>query len=160
MGKVIYIAGKMSGKADYGRTDFNAAEAYLSWKGWTVLNPACLPIGLKDDAYMPICLAMVNAADAVCWLEDGLQSIGAVLEVDYAKYQGKTIYHGLESVPEVKGDEMRCKYLSDDFSAVCTHDGCPAVADFCPCVNYPEICKYAEEGESDERNNDGAEQSV
>ena len=39
---------------------------------------------------------------------------------------------------------MKCKWLSDEFNAVCTNDKCPACADFCPCVNYQEICKYAE----------------
>ena len=42
---------------------------------------------------------------------------------------------------------MTCKYLSDEFTAVCTNTDCPCCADFCPCLNYSEICKYAEEKE-------------
>ena len=42
---------------------------------------------------------------------------------------------------------MVCIHLSDEFSAVCVNAECPACCDFCPCVNYPEICKYAESGE-------------
>ena len=39
---------------------------------------------------------------------------------------------------------VRCKYLSDDFNEICVNAESPACADFCPCVNYPQICKYAE----------------
>lgn len=38
----------------------------------------------------------------------------------------------------------KCKYLSDDFNEICVNAESPACADFCPCVNYPQICKYAE----------------
>ena len=44
---------------------------------------------------------------------------------------------------------MKCKWLSDDFNEVCTNADCDCVADFCPCVNYWEICKYAEPLEDD-----------
>ena len=44
---------------------------------------------------------------------------------------------------------MRCKWLSDDFSEVCVNGECPARGDFCPCVRYPEICKYAEPKDDD-----------
>ena len=40
---------------------------------------------------------------------------------------------------------MRCKWLSDDFSEICVNGECPACGDFCPCVHYPEICRWAEE---------------
>lgn len=40
---------------------------------------------------------------------------------------------------------MECKWLSDDFSEICTNGDSPACADFCPCTEYPEICKFAEE---------------
>lgn len=44
---------------------------------------------------------------------------------------------------------MKCIHLSDDFTAVCVNADCPVCCDFCPCLNYPEICKYAE-GEDNE----------
>lgn len=44
---------------------------------------------------------------------------------------------------------MTCKWQSDDFSEVCVNGECPACADFCPCVRYPEICKYAEPKDDD-----------
>lgn len=89
--KTIYIAGKMKGKADYGRADFNEAEKRLTEQGYIVLNPASLPVGLPEKAYMPICLAMLDAADAIYMLEDWKDSFGANLEFDYAVYQSKAI---------------------------------------------------------------------
>ena len=44
---------------------------------------------------------------------------------------------------------MRCRWLSDDFSEVCVNGEYPACGDFCPCVRYPEICKYAEPKDDD-----------
>ena len=41
-----------------------------------------------------------------------------------------------------------CKWLSDDFSEVCTNADCPVCAYFCPVTNYPEICKYMEREEN------------
>ena len=43
--------------------------------------------------------------------------------------------------------KMTCKWLSDAFSAVCGNADCPVCADFCPCVNYVEICRFAEAAE-------------
>lgn len=37
-----------------------------------------------------------------------------------------------------------CIHPSDEFTAVCVSADCPVCGDFCPCLNYPEICKYAE----------------
>lgn len=47
---------------------------------------------------------------------------------------------------------MECNWLSDDFSEVCVNGDCPACADFCPAVYYPEICRFyeAKEGDSDD----------
>lgn len=102
---VIYIAGPMAGDTDY-QTKFSAAESYLTWKGWTVLNPACLPKGLRHGAYMPICLAMLDAADAIVLLEGWRNSQGAKIESEYAGYHGKIICHGLETVPTLpEGDD-------------------------------------------------------
>ena len=39
---------------------------------------------------------------------------------------------------------MTCKWLSDDFSAICVNADCPACADACPCLNWPQICRHAE----------------
>ena len=36
---------------------------------------------------------------------------------------------------------MMCKWLKDE---VCVNSDCPAVADFCPVVNHPGVCRYEE----------------
>lgn len=96
--KTIYIAGQIKGNPDY-REDFNAAEAYLMYRGYAVINPAMLPEGLPPEKYMPICLAMLEAADAVLVLNGGIGSDSATLERAYADYQGKLVYLRLEDVP-------------------------------------------------------------
>ena len=35
-----------------------------------------------------------------------------------------------------------CKHIKDE---ICSNDDCPAVADYCPCTQYFDICKYFEE---------------
>jgi antitoxin component HigA of HigAB toxin-antitoxin module len=38
---------------------------------------------------------------------------------------------------------MECKHLTEN--EICTNVDCPCRADYCPCVYYTEICKFAEE---------------
>ena len=97
--EVIYIAGKMRGISDLGRSAFAEAEDCIwAWtanenKNRAVLNPAILPTNLPDDAYLPICLAMLDKADAI-WMIDGWEnSEGANVELAFAKAQRKTIYY-------------------------------------------------------------------
>jgi hypothetical protein len=37
--------------------------------------------------------------------------------------------------------EGKCKWCKDE---VCVNDKCPKVADFCPVVDTPQLCHYAE----------------
>ena len=90
----IYISGKMTGLPDWGRTLFNETAEALTRDGHTVLNPAILPVGLVKSDYMPMCLHMIDAADALYMLDNWQQSPGAQLEHDYALYQGKKIFYG------------------------------------------------------------------
>lgn len=34
---------------------------------------------------------------------------------------------------------MDCKYYQDEF---CVNDASPCVADYCPCVEYPDLCRH------------------
>lgn len=86
---IVYIAGKMTGLPDKGRARFREVEAVLKADGHTVLNPAVLPDTLPASAYMPICLAMIDAADTLLLLDNWKDSPGAKLERRYAKYQKK-----------------------------------------------------------------------
>lgn len=94
----IYIAGPVTGDPEY-RDKFNAAECYLIVKGWRVLNPAVLPETLDPADYLPICMAMLNQADAVVVLQGFAKSAGAKIEFLYSEYQNKEVYGSLESVP-------------------------------------------------------------
>lgn len=85
--RTAYIAGKMTGLPDQGRRLFHQSEDVLRELGWQVLNPAILPDGLPDNKYMPICLAMLSAADTVMLLPGWETSRGARLEAQYAVYQ-------------------------------------------------------------------------
>lgn len=101
MSKVIYIAGAIKNASDYW-IKFDVAEAHLKFKGWTVLNPTSLPEGMSGEKYMPICLAMVQAADAIFMLKGFEASMGANVERDFALYQQKEIYYSLEDVPKLE----------------------------------------------------------
>lgn len=89
--KSIYLAGPMTGLEDWGRDAFHKAARTYESAGFLVLNPAALPVGLPDERYMPICMAMIDAADAIMLLPGWEESEGAKLERAYALYQGKVI---------------------------------------------------------------------
>lgn len=86
---IVYIAGPMTGYKDYNRPAFFKAQEELEAEGHTVLNPAALPAALPDSAYLPICLAMIQAADSVYMLRGWRDSKGAAVEHAFASRQGK-----------------------------------------------------------------------
>ena len=98
MCEVYYIAGNISGEKDYW-PKFYHAETVLQGKGAAVLNPARLPNGMESERYLPICLAMIDAADAVYMLADWRESAGACIEHAYAMYQHKKIVYEKAEVP-------------------------------------------------------------
>lgn len=89
----IYISGAMAKRPDTYKEEFAKAEKEITEKGYTVINPAWLPKGLDRNRYMPICLAMVDAADAIYMMDGWEDSKGARLEKAYAEYQDKLVLY-------------------------------------------------------------------
>lgn len=90
---IFYLSGKITGDPDY-REKFRKAAERLQARhpdAW-IINPAeNLPDGCPYWAYMRICLAQVEACDAIFMLDDWLHSQGAAMEVEAAKKMGKQV---------------------------------------------------------------------
>ena len=92
-GGVVYLAGPMTGIEGYNRELFSEVAQWLENEFWCrVINPGLLPLGLDENAYMPICMEMIRAADAIVLLPGWEQSKGAMLEKHFAEYLGKRVY--------------------------------------------------------------------
>lgn len=91
---IIYLSGAISSCLDTYKEKFKKAQRYFENLDHIVINPSMLPIGLDDNAYMPICMAMIDAADAFAIIDkEWKNSKGVVLEKKYAEYQGKLIIY-------------------------------------------------------------------
>lgn len=74
---------------------------------------------------------------------DGLNEEDKALKDEILKKYEWDDYYGLIK----QKDDFACKWYKDDF---CTNADSPCVADWCPCTQYPGLCKYYEK----ENNND------
>lgn len=101
--KVIYIAGPITGVANY-RDAFECAEAELTALGYVPLSPAHLPEGMAKGQYMRICFAMIDSADAVLLLPGSIRSPGALTEYAYCNYIGKPVALNGDKLEEVMTD--------------------------------------------------------
>lgn len=100
--KVIYIAGPMTGVPRYYEA-FEAMEDELGGMGYIPLSPSRLPEGMSNDQGMQICFAMINAADAVIFLDGWENSKGARLERDYCFCINKPAFTDPTFMKEVLG---------------------------------------------------------
>ena len=89
----IYISGAMASRPDKYKDEFAKIEKELTDKGYIAVNPAQLPKGLPTNRYMPICMAMVDACDAIYMMKGWEKSKGACLEKAYAEYQDKLVVY-------------------------------------------------------------------
>lgn len=82
--KRVFICGKITGDPDYKRKFFDAEKA-LKDAGYAVMNPAILPSeGFEHDQYMTVTKAMLSVCDAAMYLNDWMDSPGAVEELEEA----------------------------------------------------------------------------
>ena len=98
MKRIIYLAGPISGPLlPENRQRFHEVEERVSTKWFgcaekVVLNPATLPLGLREQDYMAISMQMLFAADTVVMLNGWEQSTGARIEFEQAKKCGKYVF--------------------------------------------------------------------
>lgn len=92
---VLYIAGPISDIPDY-QQRFATATVAARDAGWQPINPATLPSGMSEAAYMDICCAFVRNCDAVLMLDGWRNSVGAHIEHDLAFKCGKRIMYELK----------------------------------------------------------------
>lgn len=102
---IIYIAGPITGHKNGNKDAFAVAADALRKIGYAVLNPTTLPDDMPTDRYMPICLAMVQAADIICMLPGWSASRGANIELEFAKYQGKDVRILVNMLQEAAHDD-------------------------------------------------------
>ena len=89
------------------------AARLLRTCGHTVLNPAVLP-QLPEDKYLPICTAMIDAADAIYLLDGWSKSLGARCERLYAKRQGKLELTEKDIKIRIKQEKRKEESCSDE----------------------------------------------
>lgn len=104
----VYIAGSITSNMENYREEFAKAERVLEAEGYIVLNPAAMPNGLRPVDYMRIGLAMLEAADYICLLDNWDKSDGAKIEYTYAAYIGKGI-HDIQSLTRPQPQKVTVK---------------------------------------------------
>ncbi|WP_313292597.1 DUF4406 domain-containing protein [Faecalispora jeddahensis] len=87
---VTYLSGPITGIDNY-QERFALAELELIRRGHKVFSPASMPAGLPHETYMPICYAMIDACNTVCFLPGWRESKGANMEYEYAMSKGLTM---------------------------------------------------------------------
>ena len=116
--RTVYIAGPMTGLADFNYPTFNAWENVLKMVGWQVLNPAKIgePFGTAEEinanpkllkAVINAELAAVAGADAIFLLEGWEKSAGARRELAVALNNGLIILTNSVMSPEHYAIEVK-----------------------------------------------------
>ncbi len=82
----LYLAGPMSGVADFNFPAFNEKAEELRHEGWVVTNPAQFPFhdGWEWHQYLRVALRAMTYCDTIYLLAGWRQSRGANLEYEVA----------------------------------------------------------------------------
>ena len=104
----IYLSGSWVRNEDENRAVFGAVEKELQEKGYVVLNPTILPLGLTEAEYKKIMFSMVTVADSLVMLTGWDSSSGAMGEHRLAIVLGKRIIYQeqLEMIGQGEGREV------------------------------------------------------
>ena len=86
---IVYLSGPISSNLDGYQGEFSLARHLVRRAGYTPVDSAFLPLGLKESDYMRIALAVLEAADTVVALKGWTNSQGAQIEWAYAQRTGK-----------------------------------------------------------------------
>lgn len=86
---VVYLAGPIRSNLDGYQREFSIARELIRGAGYTTVDSTFLPLGLKENDYMRISLAVLEAADTVVALKGWTHSQGAQIEWAYAQRTGK-----------------------------------------------------------------------
>jgi hypothetical protein len=86
----VYIAGKITGDFGY-KERFAEAERLLRSQGHITMNPAVLPLGFEHYEYMRICYSMIDVCEGIYFLNNWMDSKGAVMEHEYATRTQKAL---------------------------------------------------------------------
>ena len=88
----VYVSGAISGRTDY-KERFAAAEKALQEQGHTVMNPAMNGEGWSYRQYINIGLMELMHCDAIYMLHGWQDSVGARLELEYARATGLRVMY-------------------------------------------------------------------
>ena len=89
----IFLSGPISADIHRNRRRFHRWAKRLTRRGYAVLNPATLPLGMEYEDYMDICSKMIDKSDGLFFLKGWPDSPGACREHDYAVAKGLPIFY-------------------------------------------------------------------
>lgn len=111
MKKIAYVVGSMSNIEYYNHPLFNLASEQLQKLGFTVINPANLPLGLPYSVYMQFSITSVNACDFIYLLPKSEFSKGANFELTLADTLNKPIFSTFEAINRPLFKEQPAKHI-------------------------------------------------
>jgi hypothetical protein len=92
----IYISGKITGTDNYIER-FNIAEDKMIKQGYETVNPATLldhlPPTTTHKEYMHVSYSLLDICDGIYLMDGWKDSVGAVLEYDYALEKGMVVLY-------------------------------------------------------------------